>query len=413
MEKFKLNYPDEQVSPDFVRIDELGFKTDWQDDDAIPIIFTHRFDNYGIGTLFVGGYSESHDDLFQYMGLSVIKDSFETFADEDLCLRVWLSNNILTSWGYDENIKEKLKEINYYFHNSVDYFYKVDDEVKHIHNPSISSFYINFGELDYFWEGYEEDEFGMEINYAYCETVDNLISSDIEINKADDTQQREFHLMTPDEKAEYLKNNDEKRQERINYFKEGEKAWVNKRGDVDPAYYHLTMYGENTMKIGEKDIRRMVNECLKKLINENMDNISPLAYFDSCIEKLQRLEARLETIKQVLPGFVEELQGDLLRRYYVKLSVNGYRMDDTGIILTVSTDVINKEDIDVEDVDINNPEDIQYYIEDSIDKAYYEIKSWSRNKLYFIDAVSLHRNELYIEMDEFNPMSIESKLPDV
>lgn len=61
---------------------------------------------------------------------------------------------------------------------------------------------------------------------------------------AENKDLRYFHVVPPALKIRLLEKNGSLRDERREYFREGDKSWVRKHGDIDPACWHLLMYEE-------------------------------------------------------------------------------------------------------------------------------------------------------------------------
>ena len=282
MEKVKTK--NGKVSPDEIYIPEWRLYTQYVDKDAVPMIYCKRFTQYGLEPLLIGDCHSTHGDIeedaFTIIGNRELGMD-DVFQDDCCYLRIFANADVITSWGDDEYTKEILSDVinclkqgTYVCFNrkyeTEEQYYSDDYDISETKELPI---YINIDNLQYYWEGYEEepyDEYGNsdDVKYVYRAPVSELMHSDIQINKADDSEQRLFHLMSPQEKAEYLKNNDEKKQERINYFKEGEKAWDAKHPGWDQAHYHATFYQEGKIRLTDKDIKQMVTECVKRIIKK-------------------------------------------------------------------------------------------------------------------------------------------------
>lgn len=410
------------VSPDEIYLPEWRLYAQYVDEDAVPMIYCKRFTQYGLEPLLIGGCHSTHSDIKQdaltMIGNRELKGD-DVFQGDCCYLRIFANADVITSWGDDEYTKEILSDVinclkqgTYVCFNrkyeTEEQYYSDNYDISQTKKLPI---YIDIDNLQYYWEGYE-DENGEDVKYIYRAPVSELMHSDIQINKADDSEQRLFHLMTPQEKAEYLKNNDEKRQERINYFKEGEKAWDKKHPGWDPAHYHMTFYQEEkTMKIGEKDIKQIVSETIKRLLEEdyNMANIT-LSEFTYCSEKLNKLSYHLQEANNELLSCAKEIiEG--LPHYGITISNVSNELINTGLMIKGNISITNPNDVDPEEYDLNNSFDYKEFIRNNLEELFNDIKNWKR--LRYVEGIYYIDNGILLEMDEYNPINISSKLPDV
>lgn len=409
------------VSPDEIYIPEWRLYTQYVDKDAVPMIYCKRFTQYGLEPLLIGDCHSTHSDIEQD-ALTIIGnrelERDDVFQDDCCYLRIFANADIITSWGDDEYTKEILSDVinclkqgTYVCFNrkyeTEEQYYSDNYDISQTKELPI---YINIDNLQYYWEGYE-DENGEDVKYVYRAPVSELMHSDIQINKADDSEQRLFHLMSPQEKAEYLKNNDEKRQERINYFKEGEKSWDEKHPGWDPAQYHMTFYQEGkTMKIGEQDIRKMVTETIKRLLKEDNTANLTLSEFTYCVEKLNRLTYKLQEANNELLSCAKEIiEG--LPHYGITIENVSNELTNTGLMLKGNISITNPNDVDPEEYDLNNSFDYKEFIRNNLEELFNDIKNWKR--LRYVEGIYYIDNGILLEMDEYNPINISSKLPDV
>ena len=426
MEKVVLNNVD-TVSPDSVVIAEWGIELHCMDSDAFPIIYgeknEHRYDIPRVLTSYYG--ATYHYDLVDMIHKSLLNQGKEYICDRrnDVYARIWVNENVISCWSSSKlsgdeikqivvNIVNDIKENNYLsFTPNMNPITSKLEPVPQNENTLAS--HINFDELTFYWKQRDEDENGYDFECAFREKVNNLLSSDNDIN-IDDSQQKLLHLMTPAEKANAIKNNDELRKEREEYFKEGEHAWLNKHGDIDPAQYHLLMYqeGKQKMKVTEDKIREIVSESIKRILKENNEYMD--LDFGKCnfvAEKLQRTANVIQSVGEEIEKTVEKIK-KLTPQYGFETTIRKGEFNEDGYVLTVSYSITNSELINADDLDINNPDDLKYYFEDSIEDIFYNMKQWREIK--YISRIATFGNELIeFELDDLNPYNIANNLPDV
>lgn len=426
MKKVKTLDTGNHASPDEVYVPEWNIYVEFRDDDAIPMIYNENFITFGLEPLLVGECHRTHYETEQSITYIVRKeinndvdkdDIFHPSDSESVYLRVYVNDNIILTWGDDEDfetvgkVRSCLMSGNYTcVKNMPQNIYTSDinkwEQMVLTHELPLP---IDANNLQYCWEGYDEKD----VRYVFIAPISELIGSGAKINKADDSEQRLFHLMTPEEKAEYLKNNDEKRQERINYFKEGEKAWDAKHPGWDPAHYHNTFYQENKdMKISEKEIRQMVSETVKKILKESYDDTAniTLSEFTYCTEKLNRLVYKLQEANNELLSCAKEIiEG--MPRYGLAIENVSNELNEYGLTIKGNITITNPDDVDPEDYNLNDSFDYKEYIRNTLDELFYDIKSWKKPK--YVEDITFVDNSILIEMDEFNPIGISRNLPDV
>ena len=279
MEKIKINNFFEGASPDTVRVDAWDINIFWRDieGEPFPIIYTERLLKQGLNeTLFVSCEDgDGHNSLSRKMYEALLRDydvSYIKSRESDIYLRIWKSYNIITMWSQGEGQIEKLKKVINFFKNG-DYlsFYE-NEKGESVIVPKENNYMhkgIDFNNLMFYWEIHEYDtEIKDYTRYVCRAPLSELFNKGINVD-IDDTKSKLLHLMTPQEKAQAIKNDEKLKKEREEYAKEGDRAWVSKHGNIDPAQYHLLMYQENkkknTLKINESDIKKMIIECIKKI----------------------------------------------------------------------------------------------------------------------------------------------------
>lgn len=248
MEKIRYTNYSDCANPDTIRISEWGVDLYCQQSDAIPIIYTNRFLKNGFGPVLVSNahgmfHSEFNvviDKCFEKRGIAYI-----TSRNDDAYLRIWTEGNAIACWDAKTDIKrfksivkdtiKSLKSGNYTTFSTQEGIIDIlPKEQNNIQNS------IDFDKLMFYWTENIEDEDGYNDTFICRMPVSELFQSTSS--------------------------------ERTNYYKEGEKAWVSKHGDIDPAMYHLLMYQEGketkVKKLDEKDVRKIVSECIKKIINK-------------------------------------------------------------------------------------------------------------------------------------------------
>lgn len=337
MEKILCKTHD-SVSPDSVVVDEWGLDLHCTNRDAFPIIYTNRYDEYGIDSLsttrFGGLY---HHSLTNMIYKCLEKKDIEYIINrrKDVYGRIWTNENIITCWSvasgdikeYVATIVEDIKSNNY-----TTYYDLLEGECNEL--PKEKNWLhklIDWNTLSYYWE-YKDENDG---NFYICrEKVSELLNNNTDV-KVDDEQQKLLHLMTPTEKQKAIQNNDDLRKEREEYYKEGENAWLAKHGDIDPAQYHLLMYQENkknkkkTMKLSENDIKKMVSESVNRILNEsffgysgkdfqNMGLKNPADEYKVNIGELQEkcaeMYAAINNFTTYLNGVEDELEDENIQQ---------------------------------------------------------------------------------------------------
>lgn len=253
MEKVKYKEKD-CVNPDTVCVSDWGIEAHCEENDAVPVIYTKRLLKDGYGPILTtNNKGMYHAELNIIIGNYLEKKgiSYISSRSKDIYIRIWLNRNIISCWKpWDTNDINGCKEI-------------IKDVVKLLKSGNFNTFNTNgisieelpkeqntlqndidFSKLMFYWADEIDDEYGYPEKFIFRAPVSELFRT------------------TSTEKT--------------NYYKEGEKAWVAKHGDIDPAYYHLLMYQENKEKknmkieLNENDIKNMVTECIKKLIKEDV-----------------------------------------------------------------------------------------------------------------------------------------------
>lgn len=429
MEKVELKTSFEEISPDNIYVPAWNISCNCNTFHAFPLLYSDKFKEYGFSSLIIGDCGEYHSDIKKYI-IDYLKDSgvnsvMEMFSDVDY-LRIWVheadeGESILVSWGDDNDITEQLEKVVTCLRTSDFDLIKDSSYPKTIiekQHGVLPSSYINIdiNKLRYYWEGYEYEEIAggeeIEVRYGYREFVTKLISSGEDINKANDEQQKLFHLMTPLEKAEYLKNNSEKQKEIEQYFDEGEEAWDEKHPGWDPAQYHLTFYQEGKeMKIKEDDIKSIVNECLKKLLKEDVNTTNIDVEFNQCIETLQRVAYKMEAVKNEVLTCANNVLNYLESYRGIQIINPSYELKDEGLVINGVFKITDFSKVP-EDYDINNLSDVEEYISDTILDLSSELFEWNKYR-YIEDITRNYRSGILIEFEECNPINIVNKLPDV
>ena len=352
MEKIKIkdNYYRDTASPDTVRVEAWGIDAFCGDPsgEPFPIIYTERLLNKGgiTDTVFVScDYGDYHSDLSDKMGEVLWHKNHVSYIRSrgyDTYIRIWKKYNIMAVWSKDDNGIEKIKKVINLFKNGNYLSFYLDDNGYENVLPKEDNYMhkdIDFNNLMFYWETYDDDD-GVPSKYICRAPLSELFNGNVNVN-VDDSDAKLFHLMTPQEKAQAIQNDEKLKKEREEYAKEGDRAWKAKYGDIDPAKYHLLMYQENkkknTMKINENDIKKMANECVKHLLKEdflgfsgkdfeNMGLKNPSDNYqvnieelkEKCSEFLQALdnfstylngmESELDDVEDA-PGFISNLNG--------------------------------------------------------------------------------------------------------
>ena len=348
MEKIKIkdNYYRDTASPDTVRVEAWGIDAFCGDPEGepFPIIYTERLLNKGIyEKVFVSSeYGDYHSDLNSKLADILMREkdiSYIRSRSQDTYVRIWKKYNIIAVWSNDDIIQEIKNVINHFKNGDYLTVYMDADGYNQIlpKNENFMHKDIDFNNLMLYWETYEDD---MSSKYICRAPLSELFNGNVNVN-VDDSDAKLLHLMTPQEKAQAIQNDEKLKKEREEYAKEGDRAWKAKYGNIDPAKYHLLMYQENkkknTMKINESDIKKMVNECVKHLLKEdflgfsgkdfeNMGLKNPSDNYqvnieelkEKCSEFLQALdnfstylngvESELDDVEDT-PGFISNLNG--------------------------------------------------------------------------------------------------------
>lgn len=188
---------DDIVSPDKIQIKEWNLHLDHMDYDSVTLSFD-------------GEYIYYSNNLIKHPNVSNL------IPRQTLDLRYWSNSNIITCWVSNNDVIEQLK-----------LFYKA-----HLFGK-----YKSFNKwLNLRFDGiYNCKLVFCDKGYIIKCTFDELSK----INSIDDNSDlRLLHLLSPLVKMEFFKP------EKHYYYLEGEKSWLSKHGDIDPAYYHLLMYEE-------------------------------------------------------------------------------------------------------------------------------------------------------------------------
>lgn len=134
----------------------------------------------------------------------------DTFNTDDLLdFRYYASENILSVWVYDSSlIVQQLKLF--------EKVYRAGDW---------KPFDIDTVRLLFSSNGY-----GVRCLFSELDQIDTI---------DENYKLRAYHVMPPS-----LKNLVVDKDVKHEYYKEGERSWTMKHGNIDPAYYHLLMYEE-------------------------------------------------------------------------------------------------------------------------------------------------------------------------
>ncbi len=200
------------VSPDVIRIPEMHIVLNHCLNDAVCISFDGD-------TLHIGNYSIKHPVIHMKLGKNDLED-----------LRLWYKEKLITMWirQSKKDVGSILKSVKKAFDSGNIVLYDITNLNEILPNG-----------LDDFSFIYQTTENGE--NYVVkCnfDELDNVVS--VRENEA----HRMLHLLTPTAKKHFFETHPKEYDARMEYFKEGERAWVMKHGNIDPAHWHLLMYEE-------------------------------------------------------------------------------------------------------------------------------------------------------------------------
>ena len=266
MEKVIKNTENQRntISPDTVRVKEWGIDLFCGDSEGmpIPIIYCERYLKDGIGPVFlglnVGTYHGQLNNTIYEVLMNEYNIAYISSRLKDVYIRIWLKYNVVSFWlnGNDitdvlpvlKNTIKLLKNGKYYGFFCDENNNCMLDENNEIQNS------LDFNNLMFYWEGYEDDEMGMPIKTFYRAPISEIFNGNFDDENQENTQnnnmwKEKFKTLFPSydtNKKEYDK--------------------------VDPAYYHLKMYQENKKRnsliLNESDIRIMIKECVRKIMEE-------------------------------------------------------------------------------------------------------------------------------------------------
>lgn len=149
--------------------------------------------------------------------------------------RYWYNENLICCWSYDENTVDVLKKIKYaYENNKIKKIESLEDKRFYYYTKDTKFFDVNTVDI-IFEQNINDKKYIVKCKFDELDNVTEMSSNN---------HLRQYHVMPPQLKFQELSNNKQLMSERQYYIQEGQKAWVAKHGDIDPAYYHLLMYEE-------------------------------------------------------------------------------------------------------------------------------------------------------------------------
>lgn len=132
-------------------------------------------------------------------------------------LRYWRKYNIMTMW-VSGNVFDELKKLRLLLNK-----YKL---FKQIDIDSIQFIFVE--QIDY-------EDYIVKCNINEIENDCIIVSN---------SDYRIFHLLVPLEKQKELLRDAKLREAKYNYYLMSQRAWIQKHGHIDPAFWHLLMYEE-------------------------------------------------------------------------------------------------------------------------------------------------------------------------
>ena len=142
-------------------------------------------------------------------------------------LRLWTDKKIICIWTYNIN-------------NIADILYNIQEKLEtadYISNENHTPIKIDLLEYDIILTVKEDDEIKI-IKCSLEEFYDYPT-----FNILDNIYQRQYHILTPEQK-EIMKKSRRFKQLHKSYYDEANKKWSDKIGDMDVAQYHMLIYGE-------------------------------------------------------------------------------------------------------------------------------------------------------------------------
>jgi len=142
-------------------------------------------------------------------------------------LRLWTDKKIICIWTYNIN-------------NIADILYNIQEKLEtadYISDENHTPIKIDLSEYDIILTVKEDDE--IKIIKCSLEEFYNYPT----FNILDNIYQRQYHILTPEQK-EIMKKSRRFKQLHKGYYDEANKKWSDKIGDMDVAQYHMLIYGE-------------------------------------------------------------------------------------------------------------------------------------------------------------------------
>ena len=143
-------------------------------------------------------------------------------------LRLWTDKKVICLWTYNIN-------------NIADILYNIQEKLEtadYISDENHTPIEIDLSEYDIIFTIKEENNDIKVIKCSLGEFYDYPT-----FNILDNIYQRQYHILTPEQK-EIMKKNRRLKQLHKKYYDEANKKWIDKIGDMDIAQYHMLIYGE-------------------------------------------------------------------------------------------------------------------------------------------------------------------------
>lgn len=197
------------VTPDLLFIKDWGLCFDYKMVDSISLSFDGNVIYCGEGRMF------THPYIHKAIGTQNTFDS-----------RFWIHKNVIVMWIYDSNNSiELLKN----FKQAIIGNKFVNVKCHKKLNININTVQLIFTKL------IGGVEYIIRCGFDEIDEIDNIVPN---------YELRPYHIAPPLLKQQMLNNDKELQNERQSYNDEGNRAWVAKHGNIDPAFYHLLMYEE-------------------------------------------------------------------------------------------------------------------------------------------------------------------------
>lgn len=238
IEKLEFN-KSMSVTPDYLNIEEWGYKLRHNDEDNIPF-------SYISGDVIVGNSKLKHGSLYRFS--EKYKPRQDVFD-----FRLWTKSKVVCAWIRNSNeifdvleyVQNAIEANSYISAENAIIKSKIPRFVKHsdfkINNvpkeiskfPSLLDYYIIFK---------EQTENSINVIRCKFSDFDDLRKQNIEILNTIDN--RGWHIMNPIQKTSLAKNNRFIKEKLSNYYIESCNMWYNNIGNLDIAYWHLLRYEE-------------------------------------------------------------------------------------------------------------------------------------------------------------------------